>query len=84
MSQADLPASFWGHALETAMFTLNRVPSKAVEKTPYEIWNGKKPIMSYLKVWGCEVYVKQTINYLPKGACWVPQGNEGILCLLPI
>ena len=49
MSQADLPPSFWGHALETAAFTLNRVPSKAVERTPYEIWNGKKPIMSYLK-----------------------------------
>ena len=38
------------------------VPSKAVEKTPYEIWNGKSPIMSYLKVWGCEIYVKQQAN----------------------
>jgi transposase InsO family protein len=28
MSQADLPLSFWGYALETAAFTLNRVPSK--------------------------------------------------------
>ncbi|KAI9124917.1 hypothetical protein K1719_004244 [Acacia pycnantha] len=36
-SQTDLPPSFWGHALETAAFTLNHVPSKAVEKTPYEI-----------------------------------------------
>ena len=37
MSQADLPLSFWGYALKTAAFTLNRVPSKSVEKTPYEI-----------------------------------------------
>jgi hypothetical protein len=37
MSQVDLPLSFWGYALETAAFTLNRVPSKSVEKTPYEI-----------------------------------------------
>jgi transposase InsO family protein len=37
MSQADLPLSFWGYALETAAFTLNRVPSKSVKKTPYEI-----------------------------------------------
>jgi hypothetical protein len=43
MSQADLPLSFWGYALETAAFTLNRVPSKSVEKTPYEIWTGKCP-----------------------------------------
>ena len=61
-SRVDLPPSFWGHALETAGFTLNCVPSKAVEKTPYEIWTGKRPSLSYLKVWGCEVYVKQQPN----------------------
>ena len=37
MSQTDLPISFWGYALETAAFILNRIPSKVVEKTPYEI-----------------------------------------------
>ncbi|KAK8593591.1 hypothetical protein V6N12_045668 [Hibiscus sabdariffa] len=43
MSHSDLPISFRGHALETAGFTLNRVPSKSVQKTPYEIWTGKHP-----------------------------------------
>ncbi|KAI5408333.1 hypothetical protein KIW84_054237 [Lathyrus oleraceus] len=33
-----------------------------VEKTPYEIWSGKKPHMSYMKIWGCEVYVKRHIS----------------------
>ncbi|KAI5390023.1 hypothetical protein KIW84_075374 [Lathyrus oleraceus] len=42
-------------------YTLNRVPSKKVEKTPYEVWSGKKPHMSYMKIWGCEVYVKRQI-----------------------
>ncbi|KAI5431047.1 hypothetical protein KIW84_035267 [Lathyrus oleraceus] len=37
MSHADLPNSFWGHALLTTAYTLNRVPSKKVEKTPYEL-----------------------------------------------
>jgi hypothetical protein len=37
MSQTDLPLSFWGYALETIVFTLNRVPTKSVEKIPYEI-----------------------------------------------
>ena len=37
MSQSDLPLSFWGYALETAAFTLNRVPSKSIDKTPYNI-----------------------------------------------
>ena len=58
MSQSDLPISFWGYALETTAFLLNRVPSKAVEKTPYEIWNGKTFSLSFLKIWGCEPYVK--------------------------
>ena len=31
----DLPLSFWGYALETAAFTLNRAPSKSVEMTPH-------------------------------------------------
>ena len=48
MSPTDLPFTFWGYALETAAFTLNRVPSKAVEKTPYEIWSGKRPSLSCL------------------------------------
>ena len=37
MSLADLPISFWGYALDTASYTLNRVPTKTVQKTPYEI-----------------------------------------------
>ncbi|GJY18052.1 retrotransposon protein, putative, ty1-copia subclass [Tanacetum coccineum] len=35
------------------------VPTKKVDKTPYEIWHGKVPNLSYLKVWGCEAYVKR-------------------------
>jgi hypothetical protein len=57
-SETDLPLSFWGYALETAAFTLNRVPTKSVERTPYEIWTGKHPRLSFLKVWGYEAYVK--------------------------
>ena len=58
MSQTDLPLYFWGYAPETAAFTLNHVPSKSVEKTPYEIWTGKHPSLLFLKIWGCDAYVK--------------------------
>ena len=59
---------FWGYALETVAFTLNRAPSKSVEMTPYELWFGKKPKLSFLKVWGCNAYVKkfQPDNLNPK------------------
>ena len=59
MSLTNLPLLFWGYALETAAFTLNRAPSKSVETTPYELWFGKKPKLSFLKVWGCDTYMKK-------------------------
>ena len=59
MSLTGLLLSFWGYALETAAFMLNRAPSKSVEMTPYELWFGKKPKLSFLKVWGCDTYVKK-------------------------
>jgi hypothetical protein len=41
MSKIDLSQSFWGYAIETAVFTLTSDPTKSVERTPYEIWTGK-------------------------------------------
>jgi hypothetical protein len=58
MSQTDLPLSFWCYTLKTVVFTLNRVPTKSVERIPYEIWTRKHPELSFLKVWGCEAYIK--------------------------
>ena len=56
----DLPLSFWGLALETVNLLLNQIPSKTVSQTPYELWSGKRPSLSYLRVWGCDAYVKLT------------------------
>ncbi|GKB70639.1 retrotransposon protein, putative, ty1-copia subclass [Tanacetum coccineum] len=59
MSQTTLTKSFWDYALESATHILNMVPTKKVEKIPYEIWHGQAPKLSYLKVWGCEALVKR-------------------------
>ena len=37
MSNSSLPVSLCMHALKTAMYLLNRVPSKAVPKTPFKL-----------------------------------------------
>ena len=50
MGLANSPRFLWGYALETAAYILNRVPSKSVETTPYEIWSKKKPSFSYMKI----------------------------------
>ncbi|GJU90155.1 retrotransposon protein, putative, ty1-copia subclass [Tanacetum coccineum] len=59
MNLTTLPLSFWDYALESATSILNMVPTNKVDKTPYELWYGKGPNLSYLKVWGCEVLVKR-------------------------
>ncbi|GJX64442.1 retrotransposon protein, putative, ty1-copia subclass [Tanacetum coccineum] len=40
MSQTTLPKPFWDYTLESAARILNMVPTKKVDKTPYEIWHG--------------------------------------------
>ncbi|KAM2234893.1 hypothetical protein ACFXTI_013101 [Malus domestica] len=59
MSSADLPVTFWGYAINTTAYLLNKVPSKSVSQTPYEIWHGRKPSLNHIKIWGCEAYVKK-------------------------
>ena len=53
ISHSTLPESLWGEAIKTTAYILNRVPSKAVAKTPYELWTSKKPSIRHLHVWGC-------------------------------
>ncbi|GJX42219.1 retrotransposon protein, putative, ty1-copia subclass [Tanacetum coccineum] len=59
MSQTTLPKSFWDYALESAARILNMVPTKKVDKSPYEIWHRQALKLSYVKVWGCEALVKR-------------------------
>ncbi|GKB02704.1 retrotransposon protein, putative, ty1-copia subclass, partial [Tanacetum coccineum] len=47
------------YTLESVARILNMVPTNEVDKTPYEIWHGPAPKLSYLKVWGCEALVKR-------------------------
>ncbi|GJS05546.1 retrotransposon protein, putative, ty1-copia subclass [Tanacetum coccineum] len=49
MNLTTLLLSFWDYALETATRILNMVPTKKVDKTPYELWYRKVPNLSYLK-----------------------------------
>ena len=48
-----LPKEFWGEAVSTASYILNRCPTKKLEGvTPEECWSGVKPSLSHLKVFG--------------------------------
>ncbi|GJV75218.1 retrotransposon protein, putative, ty1-copia subclass [Tanacetum coccineum] len=72
MNLTTLPLSFWDYALESATRILNMVPTKKGDKTPYELWYGKVPNLSYLKVWGfiaryAEFFEKNLINQKVSG-----------------
>ena len=58
LSYSNVPLSLWTHALKTAAYLLNRVPSKAVSVTPYELWTGRKPSLRHLYVWGCPIEIR--------------------------
>ena len=58
VSNTNLPDSMWGDALKMAMYVLNRVPTKAVPKTPFELWTGRKPSLNHFRVWGCPSEVR--------------------------
>eukprot|EP00253_Pinus_taeda_P022311 PITA_22311 len=58
LSGARLGQEFWAEAVDTACYLVNRLPSSALEdKTPQEVWTGKKPSLSHLRVFGCDAYV---------------------------
>ena len=43
-----------------AAYILNRVPSKSVSSTPYELYTGKKPDLKNLRPWGSIGYIHNT------------------------
>lgn len=54
---AGLPKRYWGEAVMTAVHLQNRLPTRAVQRTPYELWTGQKPDFKQLRVFGCQAYV---------------------------
>ena len=53
VSHSSMPESLLGEAFKTAAYILNRVPSKAVNKTSHELWTGKKQSIKHFHIWGC-------------------------------
>ena len=58
LSSAGIGQEFWAEAVETACYLVNRSPTSAlIDKTPQEVWIGKKPSIKHLKFFGCDAYV---------------------------
>ena len=57
-SKSKLPESLWTEALKTTVYILNRVPTKVVPKTPFELWKCWKPSLRHIRVWECPSEVR--------------------------
>ncbi|UYV75437.1 hypothetical protein LAZ67_13000274, partial [Cordylochernes scorpioides] len=53
--------SLWAEAVTTANYLHTRIPSKATDKTPFELWTNRKPSLKHLKRFGCKAFA-----YIPK------------------
>ena len=62
-----VPDEFWGEAVSSAVFILNRSPTKSVDgMTPFEAWHGRKPDVHYMRTFGCMAHVRETRPGLKK------------------
>ena len=53
MQSKKLPNVYWAEAIKTAMYILNRSPTRSLEKiTPYEASFDRKPNLEHFKVFG--------------------------------
>ena len=57
MSDSGLPMDFWTEAVCTSAHIKNRVKTNVHGKTPYELWNGRKPNVKYMRRFGCVAYL---------------------------
>ncbi|GJT94665.1 putative ribonuclease H-like domain-containing protein [Tanacetum coccineum] len=67
LADLKLPTTFWVEAVNTACYVQNRVlVIKPHNKTPYELFLGRKPALSFMRPFGCPVTILNTIDHLGK------------------
>ncbi|GJT10476.1 putative ribonuclease H-like domain-containing protein [Tanacetum coccineum] len=67
LADSKLPTTFWAEAVNTACYVQNRVVViKPHNKTPYELFLGRKPALGFMRPFGCPVTILNTSDHLGK------------------
>ncbi|GJW27136.1 putative ribonuclease H-like domain-containing protein [Tanacetum coccineum] len=67
LADSKLPTTFWAEAVNTACYVQNRVlVVKPHNKTPYELFRGRTPALSFMRPFGCHVTILNTLDHLGK------------------
>ncbi|GJY75999.1 retrovirus-related pol polyprotein from transposon TNT 1-94 [Tanacetum coccineum] len=67
LADSKLPIAFWAEAVSTACYVHNRVlVVKPHNKTPCELFRGLKPVLNFMRPFGCHVTILNTLENLGK------------------
>nr|GEV56906.1 hypothetical protein [Tanacetum cinerariifolium] len=73
---SKLPTTFWAEAVSTACYVQNRIlVVKPHFKTPYGLFKGRSPALSFMRPFGCHVSILNTLDQLKK---FDGKSDEGI------
>ncbi|XP_072094203.1 uncharacterized protein [Arachis hypogaea] len=76
LCEYEIPKFLWAEAINTGCYVLNRtLIRKFLKKTPYELWKGHPPNLSYFHVFGCKCFILNIKENLGK---FDPKTHEGI------
>ena len=58
LNESNVSEFLWAEAVSTACYIINRVYLRPLtSKIAYEIFNGRKPTVSYFHIFGCKCFV---------------------------
>ncbi|GJZ18590.1 ribonuclease H-like domain-containing protein, partial [Tanacetum coccineum] len=67
LADSRLPTTLWAEAVNTACYVQNRVlVVKSHNKTPYELFHGRTPPLSFMRPFRCLLTILNTIDHLGK------------------
>ncbi|GKE74518.1 ribonuclease H-like domain-containing protein, partial [Tanacetum coccineum] len=67
LADSKLPTTFWAEEVNSACYVQNKVLAvKPYNKTPYELFRGRTPALSFMRPFGCHVTIINTLDYLGK------------------
>lgn len=70
ISESNVPKEFWGEAIRTVAYIMNRaITADVSDTTPAEIWYQKKPDVSNLRIFGTVVYSHVEKQFRDKFDC---------------
>ncbi|GJX56160.1 putative ribonuclease H-like domain-containing protein [Tanacetum coccineum] len=67
LANSKLPTTFWAEVVNIVCYVHNRVIIvKPHNKTPYELFRGRTPALSFMRPFGCHVSILNTLDHLGK------------------